>query len=190
MTKLEAINQILLAIREAPVNSLEDPFSEEVSLAVTKLDQVSTQVQARGWSFNIEKDQKLLKDSNNNINVTEDVLRVEFDKYKIINQADPVLRGTRLYDRKTNSYTFSIDIPCTRLVRKLPWEDLPVTAQTYITYYAARVLAAQLLNSQGAVVAVTPEEFQAEQTLIRDYQNVERFNYFDSPGMRDIVDRY
>jgi hypothetical protein len=53
MTELEAINQMLATIGEAPVTDIEIG-NPEVDLALVTLNQVSREVQAEGWRFNKE----------------------------------------------------------------------------------------------------------------------------------------
>ena len=52
-TKLDAVNTMLSAIGEAPVNSLSSGLIE-AEIAETILDTVNTEVQSMGWHFNTE----------------------------------------------------------------------------------------------------------------------------------------
>ena len=51
-TKLKAVNTLLSIIGEAPVNSLTPPLTGDTSLAESVLDEISTEVQGGGWSWN------------------------------------------------------------------------------------------------------------------------------------------
>jgi hypothetical protein len=53
-TELDAINQILSSVGQAPVTTL-DLQNPEVFTAVNTLREQSKQVQLEGWSFNIER---------------------------------------------------------------------------------------------------------------------------------------
>ena len=49
--ELQAVNQILASVGQAPVTTLEQT-NPDVSIALDTLRQVSREVQAEGWSFN------------------------------------------------------------------------------------------------------------------------------------------
>jgi hypothetical protein len=52
-TKLDAVNQMLSSIGEAPAVSI-DTDNSEIAVAESTLDEVSRAVQAEGWNFNTE----------------------------------------------------------------------------------------------------------------------------------------
>ena len=54
-TELEAINIMLAAIGEAPINKLTDTLPVDARLAQSTLTEVSKEVQSEGWSFNTER---------------------------------------------------------------------------------------------------------------------------------------
>ena len=64
-TELDAVNQILSSVGQAPVTTL-DLQNPEVSIAVNTLREQSKQVQLEGWSFNTEHGYELIRDSNTN----------------------------------------------------------------------------------------------------------------------------
>ena len=51
-SKLKAVNILLSVIGEAPVNNLTPPLTGDASLAERVLDEISTEVQSSGWSWN------------------------------------------------------------------------------------------------------------------------------------------
>ena len=53
-TELQAINTMLSAIGEAPVNSISGVTNVDVSVAINILDETSLSVQSEGWNFNTE----------------------------------------------------------------------------------------------------------------------------------------
>ncbi len=54
MTKLEAVNDILLSIGEKPVNGLTSGLPD-AALAEAVLDKISRQVQLEGWNSNTRR---------------------------------------------------------------------------------------------------------------------------------------
>ena len=51
--ELQAVNQILASVGQAPVTTLEQT-NPDVAIAYDTLQQVSREVQAEGWTFNKE----------------------------------------------------------------------------------------------------------------------------------------
>ena len=70
-TELEAINIMLAAIGEAPVNSLIGTLPVDVKMAQKLLNEQNKAVQSEGWSFNREFNVVLTRDNNNRINITK-----------------------------------------------------------------------------------------------------------------------
>ena len=54
-TELQAVNQMLSVIGEAPVNSITGTVTTDVSVAKNILDETSMSVQSMGWNFNTHK---------------------------------------------------------------------------------------------------------------------------------------
>ena len=57
LTELQAINQMLAAVGQIPVTSIDkdsndNPTNPDVAMAQETLRQVSKEVQAEGWTFN------------------------------------------------------------------------------------------------------------------------------------------
>ncbi len=134
-TKLEAINELLDAIGEAPVNSETNTGLVEADLAVARLDKTSRRVQKRGWHWNTLKDYVLDPDVSGNINLPAATLEV--DSVSRSAHKDVVQRGDRLYDRDNNTFVFT-DPVTVDISLFLDFEDLPENARDYITLRAAR----------------------------------------------------
>ena len=62
-TELDAVNQILSSVGQAPVTTL-DLQNPEVAIVLTTLREVSKQVQSEGWTFNLERHYVLKPDTN------------------------------------------------------------------------------------------------------------------------------
>ena len=53
-TKLEAINSMMTAIGESPVNTITQATTTDVSIALSILENVSREIQSQGWFFNTD----------------------------------------------------------------------------------------------------------------------------------------
>jgi hypothetical protein len=159
MTKLEAVNQMLTAIGESPVNTLFQGTSVDARIAVQVLDEVDRAVQIMGWHFNTEKDYPLSRDVNNNINLSQNIVRVDVDN-SIYHDVDVVQRGTKLYDRKNHTFVFTQDLKG-EIILLLSFEELPEPARYYITTRASRIFQDRVVGSGDAARSLINDEMLA-----------------------------
>jgi hypothetical protein len=137
-SELEAINTMLESADEAPVGSLELTGLYPLDKAKTILDETSRVVQAMGWAFNTEEELTLSRDVAGLVALPANMLKFDPDTDQLYTMK-PVQRGTRLYDAKAHSYTFTKDVKGAA-VFLLGWSDLPQQARHYITIRAARTM--------------------------------------------------
>jgi hypothetical protein len=159
MTKLEAVNQMLTAIGESPVNTLFQGTSVDARIAIQVLDEVDRAVQIVGWHFNTEKDYPLSRDVNNNINLSQSIVRVDVDN-SIYSDVDVVQRGTKLYDRKNHTFDFTQDLKG-EIILLLSFEELPEPARYYITTRASRIFQDRVVGSGEAARSLMNDEMMA-----------------------------
>jgi Tail tubular protein len=141
---LEAVNRVLQMLGEAPVNSLTGQFGL-AQQAQDMLNDTSRRIQAEGWSFNTDYQRLLQRDGSNQILVGGNVSKVVVDPYVYTN-VDVVQRGDKLYDRRGNTYTFTLDLKAD-VTYLLEWEELPEYAREYITIKAGRHLQEAIVGS-------------------------------------------
>jgi len=145
-SKLQAVNKALQMMGESPLNSLQGLLGLG-NLAEETLDSVSRKVQAEGWSFNTDYEITLTRDSTTNeISVGTNVSRIVVDPYEY-SDVDVVQRGSRLYDRRNNTYVFTIDLKVDMTVI-LDWDDLPEHARVYIMTKAGKELQENMIGSK------------------------------------------
>lgn len=133
-TELEAVNSMLSAVGEYPVESLDNPLTQ-AQQALTTLRLVTREIQSGQWDFNSESGIILTPDNNKEVHVPNDYPLVSLDVTDPM--ADVVVRRGKLYDRARHSYTF--EAPVTVDVNWLfDWEDLPEPAKQYVYVKATR----------------------------------------------------
>ena len=137
---LDAINDMLAAVGEAPVNTLEDSQNVDVENAIRVLDKVNRQVQSKGWSFNHVNETKLNRDiTTRHIKWQDDILYIvgtDGTKY--------VQRGDYVYDFDNQTDLFDSDIEV-ELIRLVDFDYMPNAARDYIVAKAARIFQSQTL---------------------------------------------
>ena len=187
-TKLNAINTILSAVGEAPINSLTGTLTADVRLAEAILDETSREVQSAGWHFNTEKDVPLIPNTDNEVEIGTNVARVDLEGSNVDADFDIVIRGTKLYNRKKLTFTISTTKKYT-VVYLLDFTDMPENARRYIMIRAARIFQDRLVGSEKNSMFTRGDEQQALIAL-RDYE-MESADYsiFDNFDVGRIIDR-
>lgn len=188
-SQLEAINYVLLAIKESPINSLNSPFPEEASQALERITLISREMQNRGWWFNRETDKTLPLNASNQIELGSDVLAIRFNAW-VKQRPFPVPRGTLLFNTDTNSYTFDAPIEKVTIIRELNWDALPEVARRYVMKKAARQMAAVFLGSSQATQAAAYDESEEWAQLLEEDQRYSQHNMFDNPELYDMTLRW
>ena len=188
-TELEAINIMLAAIGEAPINSLTDTLPVDARTAQNTLTEVNKEVQSEGWSFNTEIDVTLTRDGSNQINLPINILRVDANIHQHPT-IDPIQRGLKLYDRQNNKYEFDDDLICT-VVYYRDFDEITEQARRYINIKAARIFVDRLIGDQGLRTYTQEDETRARAILTEsDYANADHNLLRGDPSLTSIFDTY
>jgi hypothetical protein len=157
-TKLEAVNQMLAGIGQAPATAL-DQANPELSIAELTLDQVTKEVLGEGWHFNTEQNYPLMPDNSGFITVPPNVLSLSDNKQSNRQVYQTVLRDGKLYDKLNHSFVFPTGspVPCD-VVWLFDFEDLPQPFQSYITQRATRLFAGRVQGAQDMVAFSSQDE--------------------------------
>lgn len=172
-TELEAVNDMLSVLGEAPISTLEEVGRSDAAVAVALLRTTSRIVQAQGWTWNTNTDVKLTPSFPDGfLYVPQNTLKVDSSG---ANRNDRVVqRGVRLWDRDNNTFKFTESVTVD-LVLGLAFDEIPQTARTYITLRAGRVYQDRFLGSELISAFSTQDEFAAmvdvmhEETESGDY---------------------
>jgi hypothetical protein len=140
LSKLDAVNRILRASGEYPVSTLSVTGSNDVTLAIQTLDEVTLQCQMTGLNCNtVEKE--FLPDIDGRIFIPDDTLAI--DTVGTDYGRNIVQRGrtpTYLFDVDNNTDIFLIGTPLNvRITVSLSFESLPTAEQFEVTDTAARM---------------------------------------------------
>lgn len=182
LTELEAVNGMLLAIHEQPVNTLEDEGVFELSLARQTLSEVSRAVQSAGWHFNRVRGCAILPTQAGDIVLPANCIRVDAVRYRC--GQDVVQRGNRLFDINANTFTFAAPV-IVDMVLFLPFDELIQPAREYIMIRGTRRFQARTLGS--TVIDYFSEKEEAAAKTVLDQAECETADYnvlYDSALMR------
>src|SRR5262245_43562838 len=128
MTALEAVNEMLMSIGQAPVNTLEVTGIKDVSIAKQRLDSTTRRVLSRGFSFNTDTDYPLSPDIDGIIAIPSGALKVEsMDINEYVTRRHPE-KGLALYNKAERTFEFTAAVTV-KIVWAFVFEDLPETAR-------------------------------------------------------------
>ena len=203
-TETEAVNAMLAALGEAPIQDVDTATQADVQVALNTLREVARNVQAEGWQFNTDLALQLTPDgtlewTDNDDETTE--LNVFLPpealiRWELSNTSDQLgfqvaLRPPKIYvadqvfyDRSLNRDGFDaeeVEYLYIDAIYAFDFEDLPQTVRAYITALAMR----QFAESRGAADAVqyTNDDLRrAYRMLKRDQGNKDRKNLFNALG--------
>lgn len=132
--ELAAVNDMLAAIGESPVNSLEGDMNADVANARRILNNVNREIQSRGWTYNIVENEELVPDAfSGQINYMSDYLRLTTAG----GQTPYVKRGEFVYDKVNKTDVFDGPI-LVDLIRLKDYNEMPECFRAWIVVKASR----------------------------------------------------
>lgn len=185
LTELEAVNIMLSAIGETPVNSLTSGLVE-AELAETILGQVSRSVQTQGWSFNRDIGVELSANNNGEVPLPNNVLSA--DSLNLYNSKNLIQRGQKFWDRKELTYIINESVKAD-LVYELTFTDLPPIARSYITVRAARIFQDRIVGADTLHGFQKIDEDQALIALKDAEAEMQDHNIFNNYDVFRVIDR-
>jgi hypothetical protein len=185
-TELDAVNQILSSVGQAPVTTL-DLQNPEVSIVLNTLREVNKQVQAEGWIFNTERDYEMTPDeTTEEISYPSNMLQIDTNRIKHKNKYDVVKRGTKLYDRLNHTFKFTAAVRAD-VVWYFDFTDVPAAIQAYITARAARMCATKMIGDRELNALLQEQELQTRAAALEYDCNQGDYSMF---GFRDGENYY
>lgn len=154
-SELEAVNALLATISEAPVNTLTGELPVDAAMAKALLHEKSREVQAKGWSFNLDIGLTLPPAQDGTVPLPSNALSVDVQDALNITP-----RAGRLYDRTKQTFVLSRPV-VVDIVFFLPFNDLPEYARQYVKISAGRVFQDRTLGDESLHRFTAQDEIQA-----------------------------
>ena len=181
-SELDAVNSVLMSVGESPVNTLETQ-SPEVAIAQTTLRQITREIQAEGWSFNSEQAVKFIPDTNDQVELGDNILSVDVNRYYHLDTYDVTMKATtstvnnklvttkKLYDRyrahEANADKFPDETAVyLDIIYMYAFEDIPQIFRDYITAKACRIASNRMVSDEGANQILQQDEIVARANAI------------------------
>jgi hypothetical protein len=177
MTELEAVNEMLMSIGQAPVNTLSVTGIRDVSIARARLSSMTRRVLSRGFNFNTDENYPLLPDTDGIVLVPEGALKIEgmgpTDDYTTRRHS----KGMALYNKTDRTFRFTTSVSV-KIVWAFAFEDLPETARDYIATAAGRRFQSKAIGSQILDRYEEDDEMKAWFLLEREERGQRKTNLF------------
>jgi len=185
-TELDAVNQILSSVGQAPVTTL-DLQNPEVAIVLTTLREVNKQVQAEGWNFNVERGYTFTPDaSTKEIKYPTNVLQLDTTTTTHRDDYNPIRRNGKFYDKLKHTYQWekAVEADVTWLFE---FEDVPPAIQLYITARAARLASNKMVGDSTLFQLLQEQELQTRAAALEYDCNQADYSIF---GWRDGENYY
>ena len=189
MSELEAVNLMLMTIGEYKVNDLTNLAGRsDAAIAKDILTNTSRAVQSKGWTFNTDFDVILAPDTNSQIELGGNILRIDTTSTVRSSEKDIIERDNKLYDRQNNTYIFADNVTV-NTVTYFNFESLPEAARRFIAIRSARVFHDRVVGSGELHRFFQEDEGQAWSELIEYESNVGDYTIFDTYDVYRVVER-
>ena len=170
-SELQAVNTILSAIGEAPINSLTGTLPIDATQAKNILVEIS-------------------RDTDNKIPLAENIMRVDLDINKhSVSDFDVIKRGSFLFNKVGNTFVFDKALEA-KVVLFLPFDELPENARRYITIRAARMFQDRLLGANTLHGFQLQDELNALAVLKQEEADTADHSIFNNLDAINIISRY
>lgn len=180
--KLQAINTMLSAIGEPPVNSLAAQRADSL-IALTILDETTRDIQSYGWQFNTDENVVMTPETTTGfLYISDSIVRVDIAYTDDTVALEVVIRGNRLYNRLTSSFVFTEALTTTQ-VTLLDFDEMPEIAKRYITIRAARIFQDRVVGSSTLHAFEMQDEIAALARLTEYENEVGDYNIFQSESV-------
>lgn len=177
--ELEAVNDMLSAIGESPVATLDDPPADaEVAIRLLRME--SRALQAEGWHFNTSTEVKLLPNGSGEFELPANTLKVDTSGSSA--NLDLVNRGGKLYDPRKQTFVLTgLSSVTVDMVLLLDFEAIPEAARTYVRIKAGRKFLARSVGTQDTVGYELKDEKDARAGLEVEEESTADRSLFQNP---------
>ena len=188
--ELPAINQILSSCGQAPVTTL-DTTNPDVAIAYDTLLQVSREIQAEGWTFNKEYHIEFTPDTDDFIQIANNVLQIKLTDNAANREHDGIRRSGKLYDRQHHTFKWTNSTVECDVVWEFDWVDLPQPIQDFITARAATLVSQRIVGDTEQYQMLQQQEAFARAMALEYETQQGQFTFFGHPqGQQNYYQSY
>lgn len=178
LTELDAVNEMLMSIGQAPVSTIETSAVGDVPVARLYLRNVTRYVQLYGFAFNSDRAYVLSPDIDGVVLVPDGILKLDpTDPQQSLTRRRHPTKGIALWDLANQTWVCSEPVECD-VVWGFVYDDLPESAKAFICTAAARKFQARIIGSQQLDGYNAEDEMKAWAILLREERAARDTNLF------------
>ena len=180
------------ALTQSSVTSrVENQTNPDVAIALNTLREVSREVQSEGWSFNKELDYPITPDSNNEVNIANNVLQMDLNRTYTQNiDRESINRGGQLYDKKKHSNKWTDETLYVDITWYFDWDNIPDPIQAFIVARAASVVSSRIIGDGNQYQMLQQKEAFARAMAMEYECNQEDLSFFGAPKSGNYYQPY
>lgn len=187
-TELAAVNQILGAVGQAPVTTL-DQTNPDVSIAYSTLLEVNREIQSEGWVFNTEKEYPFAPDNNGYILIADNILQLDLSDLYENRGIEVVRRDGKLYNKTDHTYTWLNSVKCD-VLWLFDFNDLPAPFQDFVTARASVQASTKMIGDSNMYEMLRQKEAMARANAIEYECNQGDYSYLGSSKNMSFYNSY
>ena len=207
--ELDAINQVLASVGQAPVTTA-DSANPDVAIAEETLLYVNKEVQSEGWTFNKQEYYEVTPDTNEHIVLSSLGNILQIDLNRDHSKTDAAHRTTKeaiikadandsskqkLFDKyggDNGNGTFKWGTEAIRvdIVWLFDWHDVPNPIQDYIVARTATLVSSRIVGDPSQYQMLQQREANARANALEYECNQGDYTYFGHPRGRNSYNSY
>lgn len=187
-TELSAVNQILGAVGQAPINTL-DQTNPETALVYDTLVAINREIQAEGWAFNRELEYPMMPDTNGEILLPDNMLQVVLSDLPENRGMDVVPRNGKLYNKTDHTFTWNDTVKC-NITWLFDFVETPQAFKDYVTARAAVVVSTKLISDRNHFALLKDRELSARAMVLQYECEQGQYSMFGFPNGQNFYSSY
>lgn len=188
-TELAAVNQILGAVGQAPVTTL-DNTNPDVAIAYGTLLDVSREIQGEGWSFNREVEYPFTPDANDQILIPSNVLAIDLSDVPENRGVDSVVRSGKLYNKTNHTYVWSVGPVLCDVTWAFDFVDIPQPIRDFIVARASSNVCIKMVGDKDLYTMLTQREALSRASALEFDCNEGDYSIFGFPNGMNFYTSY
>lgn len=185
---LEAVNEMLAGIGQAPATTLETT-NPDVAIAFDTLKWISREVQSEGWTFNKEYEYPFTPNGDKEIVIPDNIIQIDLSNLYQYKHIDAVRRNGKLYNRTNHTFEWDGQI-CADVVWEFDFTDLPLPAFNYIVARAAVQFASRVVGDPQLIQVLASKEAYNRAFFLEYECNQGQFTFFGHPKGGNYYNSY
>ena len=189
-TELAAVNQILGAVGQAPVTTL-DNTNPDLALAYSTLTDVSREIQGEGWGFNKELEYPFTPNNDDEVVIPSNILSIDLSDVLQNRGIDSVVRNGKLYDKTNHRFTWTDFSPVLcDVIWYFELSDIPQPIRDFIIARASSNAAVKMVGDNDLYTMLAQREALSRASAIEYDCNEGDYSIFGFPNGMNFYTSY